>query len=201
MASGLGGKFHGIPVPVLIVGGAALAAGIYFERKKSAAATAAATPAAAAPVTAAASGTGAGGAASTAATSALAQQANQNNSNLVQSILAMQGASATPSASTYAIPTGQTLSGSGYYVPGSSAPITGSDGSQYVWISTPTQWTAITSSGGTAYYQPLPGVFMPVTSASQLAGGGSPNGPTPLFYKIIQGTATPTSASLATAAA
>lgn len=70
----------------------------------------------------------------------------------------------TSSGTGWSAPTGEILQGGGYvYQSGSPTPITGSDGSQYSYISTPAQLSSIAQTGATIYFQPLPGVFMPVS--------------------------------------
>lgn len=77
-------------------------------------------------------------------------------------------------------PSGESLSGSGYwFAPGSknaNAPIVDSTGSSFSWIG-PAQFSALASGGQPVYYQPQPGTFLPWEGSTQLATG------TPLFEK------------------
>lgn len=197
-SAGLLKVWHGAPMWAWTLAGVVgIGGSVYLYKQRKAATAAATAPPLATAATAAgqtsAAGTAAPGTAYGQAVSQLAQQQDQNQSNLLSQLLALQpgtAATSTPAATTYTPPAGETLSGSGYYVPGSTAPITGSDGSTYSWISNYQQWLGLKAQGATGYYQPVPGVFMPITDEGALLGGNSPQGPTPYFLKLTQGAAT-----------
>ena len=132
---------------------------LYSKSKASSAATTAAATTAAAG-TSSGAGTAAGSYGNAGDLAALAPYLNQSNSS-------------SSSGASYTAPTGESLQGSGYWTPNSTTPITGRDNNQYQWISAPAQLQSLVSSGQTTYYQPQPGVFMPVGPNSQL-GAATP---------------------------
>jgi hypothetical protein len=81
-----------------------------------------------------------------------------------------------------AAPTAPTQSGSGYYVPGSTTPVT-AGGATYQWVNSQAQANSVISSGGQLYVQTSPGVFVPWGVASGSVGGTLAPG-TPLFQQV-----------------
>jgi hypothetical protein len=78
----------------------------------------------------------------------------------------------TPPAATgssYVQPTGETLYGSGYGMPGGSStetnPLTGSNGTTYVQLSGPAQVQGAQAAGTSLFFQPTPGTFSPAPAS------------------------------------
>ena len=170
------------PVPTYYyaigAGGLALLYFLYSRSKASAAATAAAATSAANTLPATAT--------------PVAPASSYGNANDLSALLPyltnLQGASSvTPAATTgttaptpvYSAPTGESLIGSGYGNAVGSA-INDAAGHTYQRIATSDQAAGIISAGGKAYYQPLPGVFLPYDYAAgtRLAPG------TPQYYQV-----------------
>jgi hypothetical protein len=85
----------------------------------------------------------------------------------------------TTSAATSTVPT---MSGSGYWIPGSNVPVqTGS--ASYQWIPNASTVQSLESSGQQIYVQTAPGTFVPWGQASGAAGGTLAPG-TPLFQQV-----------------
>jgi hypothetical protein len=169
------GKKKSIPTWYYVAGAGALIVAYYaYSRSQANKAAAAAATAAAAPV-ASPAGTGAASYGNAGDLAALAPYLTNP-----------QAPATTSSGAAYVAPTGETIQGSGYWTPQSQAPVTGSDNAQYQWISALPQLAAIQSSGQPTYYQPEPGVFMPVTPGTQLGAG------TPQYLRISAPTAAAT---------
>lgn len=91
----------------------------------------------------------------------------------------------TPSAPAditppYTPPTNEVLQGAGYWLPNSTAPIATASGQDYQYLSS---WGAaqnIMNTGGTLYYQPAPGTFVPT---GPIAAGGPLGSNTPLYIQ------------------
>jgi hypothetical protein len=147
-------KVGPFPLYVWVASGVALLAGAYFLWKKhTASSTAATTPAATTTATGTTTGTG--------ATGTGYQQYWPTSPT-------------TPATTGYTAPTNEVQAGSGYSPPSQApnSPISDAAGNEYTWISTSDQSSALLASGATIYYQPLPGVFLPVPPGfNGLAGG------------------------------
>ena len=156
-----GKKKKPIPSWYYVAGAGALVAVYYLYSRSKANATAAAASTAAAP-------TGAG------ATTPVAAGSYGNAgdlSALAPYLSQLQGANSTSGTSgVFTPPTGETLQGSGYYA-NNETPVQDPAGNSYQWINSTSQLAALQSAGTTAYYQPVPGTFLPVTPGTQLAPG------------------------------
>jgi hypothetical protein len=174
MAGFMSKKVGGIPMPAIIGLGVAAGGVVLYLRKKNAATAAAA---------ASSSGTAAAAPSSTAPVPAVNYGQTGQDNGALMSILAAQGAGATGTTSTntlqnYVAPQGQDLFGAGYGTTPDAAgvAVTGSDGSQYVQLASPTQLVTLQQQGTQLYYQPIPGMFSPMPP-----NGAAPN--TPVWVK------------------
>jgi hypothetical protein len=74
--------------------------------------------------------------------------------------------------------------GSGYYNPQQAqtgTPLTDANGNSYQWVNSLPELSTLLQSGTTTYYQPTPGVFLPVAAGQ---AGQSQLGPsTPQFIE------------------
>jgi hypothetical protein len=162
------------PIPTLyyVAGGAALLV-IYFLWSKSKTSSSAAQSAAAA-------------AAQTAAAAATPVPTGTYDGSLAAALPYLQPPASAPLATSSGIAPVGSQSGSGFLPVGQSTggiatnpgtyTATDNNGNTYTWLN-PSEWQAYTASGGTAYYEPIPGVFQPVSGA--MLGTLGPN--TPLY--------------------
>lgn len=93
------------------------------------------------------------------------------------------GSTGTPAAPDYA---NEKLSGSGYYVPGSTVPIVGTNGHTYEWIASGNVIRSL-PKGTIVYYQPTPGNFVstgPVGQTKVGTGQGNVAPGTPTFLQV-----------------
>jgi hypothetical protein len=171
--SALTAKYGGIPLWGYLAGGVVgLGALLYLRRGKTAAATspASSTASTGSGNTEAYTGTGSSG---------------PGDSDAIAAILAAQsaaGATGSSSTAAYSPPTGESLQGSGYYVPSSTAPIESANQQQYQWISSWASAQPLINGGQTLYYQPTPGIFAPATQNNALISGLGAS--TPLFAQV-----------------
>jgi hypothetical protein len=170
-----GKKKKPIPSWYYVAGAGALVAVYYLYSRSKANATAAAASTAAAP-------TGAG------ATTPVAAGSYGNAgdlSALAPYLSQLQGANSTSGTSGVASTVaGQTQLGSGYYNPQQAqtgTPLTDANGNSYQWVNSLPELSTLLQSGTTTYYQPTPGVFLPVAAGQ---AGQSQLGPsTPQFIE------------------
>jgi hypothetical protein len=102
---------------------------------------------------------------------------NGNDLSALLPYLQSQGnAGGVASSAPYTPPAGEVLDQQGYYIPGSTAPISDASGNSYDWIQTPQQAQSLIASGAPLYYQPLPGIFQPYQNNGSIAA--------PVFVKI-----------------
>jgi hypothetical protein len=136
-----------IPTWYYAVGAAGVAV-VYFLYRRSQQSAAATSAAAVAPVVPATA----------------ASQNNQDLANLLPYLQAAGNVGTNQNSGAFSPPTGEVQQGSGYFTPNSTTPVTGADGHTYSWIATPQQLNSVLASGGTSYYQPVPGVFQSLST-------------------------------------
>lgn len=165
-------KLAGVPLGVWTVAAGVLVGGVYYVRKRDAANAAAA----------ASSGLAGTGAATTPyGPPSYGYAGSGIDPNVLAAILASQGSgsSSTQGTGTYTPPTGEKLQGSGYWLgPTGSYPIPGSDGYNYTWVPTVADLNAGRAAGQVGYFQPVPGLFAPIT------GKEAPG--TPIYFRSGQ---------------
>jgi len=154
-------KMGGLPMWAWGLGLAVVVGGIWYVRRRNAAAAAAAS--------AATSGSGVAGtgAASTPyGPPSYGYMGTGIDPSTLAAILSSQGSGATAGSGTAQTLAGTptpTLLGSGYYLPGSTTPITDTKGNTYEWVQTTAQLHGLQQQGAQFFYQPLPGYFAPYT--------------------------------------
>lgn len=152
---GLSRRVGGIPLGLWLAAGGVLVGGVWYVRRKNAAAAAAA-----------ASGTsltGTGAATTPYGPPSYGYQGTGIDPSTLAAILASQGGGSTAQPVTPSSFAGETLWNQGYYVPGSTDPLTDAQGNTYEWVQNPAQAKGLKAQGATFYYQPIPGVFSPLS--------------------------------------
>lgn len=86
------------------------------------------------------------------------------------------------SGATFTPPPGEVQQGSGFWVPKSGTPISDAQGNQFVWIPTGAALKPFLQGGGTAYYQPTPGIFVPASAGGNLLSSIAPG--TPIYQQV-----------------
>jgi hypothetical protein len=86
----------------------------------------------------------------------------------------------------YSPPTNESISGSGYGLPGGAGDVTSASGATFEELANWNAAQAIISGGGTVDYEPSPGIFAPANKGGQLLL--APGSKTPLFVSQQQST-------------
>lgn len=163
-------KLGGLPMWAWGLGLAIAVGGVWYVRRRNAAAAAAAAAASGS------SGLAGTGAASTPyGPPSYGYTGSGIDPSTLAAILSSQGSGNTATGTSAGTPT-PTLLGQGYYVPGSTVPVTDAKGNTYEWVQDTAQLKALQQQGAAFFYQPIPGFFSPYT-----VGG---NVTAPVFVKI-----------------